>query len=187
MFGRRALRVRQCIHFARKRGVLSRRSAVGSGPLVARHRQVHASCEAETGNGDKRRSATQAHRCGVLGYKGARRKRLAQRNAWDAAADVKRQMQRSLLTSRLVVTNLDPDMEFVWTLKHLNKTNWQRVRRFKSSPRNHFVIDKAGTQDSGLFRATAGRVIHWIARCLKKTVLRIRSPPFTSMVFREPH
>jgi len=60
-------------------------------------------------------------------------------------------------------------------------------RWFKSGPRNHFVIDKAGTQDSGLFRATAGRVIHWIARCLKKTVLRIRSPPFTSMVFREPH
>ena len=53
--------------------------AAGSGPLVARHRQVHAPCEAETGNGHKRRSATQAHRCGVLGYKGARRKRLAQR------------------------------------------------------------------------------------------------------------
>jgi hypothetical protein len=24
----------------------------------------------------------------------------------------------------------------VWTLKHLNKPSWQRVRRFKSSPRN---------------------------------------------------
>src|ERR1700704_2556524 len=81
MFGRCALRLRQCIHFARKRGVLSRRSAAGSGPLVARHRQVHAPCEAETGNGHERRSAKQAHRCGVLGYKGARRARLAQRNA----------------------------------------------------------------------------------------------------------
>jgi hypothetical protein len=41
--------VRQCIHLARKRGVLSRRSAPGSGPLVARHRKVHAPCEAKTG------------------------------------------------------------------------------------------------------------------------------------------
>jgi hypothetical protein len=39
--------------------------------------------KAETGNGHKRRSAKQAHRCGVLGYKGARRKRLAQRNAFE--------------------------------------------------------------------------------------------------------
>jgi hypothetical protein len=75
------LRLRQCIHLARKRGVLSRRSAAGSGPLVARHRQVHAPCEVETGNGNERRSAKQAHRCGVLGYKGARRTRLAQGNA----------------------------------------------------------------------------------------------------------
>src|ERR1700694_139839 len=82
MFGRCALRLRQCIHFVRKRGVLSRRSAAGSGTLVARHRQVHAPCEAETGNDHKRRSAKRAHRCGVLGYKGARRKRLAQRNAF---------------------------------------------------------------------------------------------------------
>src|SRR5207245_4288109 len=59
-----------------KRGVLSRRDATGSGSLVARHRQVHAPCEAETGNGHKRRSAQQADRHGVLGYKGARRKRL---------------------------------------------------------------------------------------------------------------
>src|SRR5438552_13362439 len=40
------------------------------------HRQVHAPCEAETGNGHKRRSAKQAHRCSVRGYKGARRKQL---------------------------------------------------------------------------------------------------------------
>jgi hypothetical protein len=33
-------------------------------------------CEAETGNGHKRRSAKQAHRCGVLGYKGACRTRV---------------------------------------------------------------------------------------------------------------
>src|SRR5947209_13751599 len=76
MFGRCALRVRQCIRFARERGVLSWRSAARSGPLVERHRQVHAPCEAETENGNKRRSAKQAHRCSVRGYKGARRKRL---------------------------------------------------------------------------------------------------------------
>src|SRR6266850_4196309 len=81
MFGRCALRLRQCIQFARKRGVLSRCSAAGSGSLVARHRQVHAPCEAEIGNGHKRRRAKQADRHGVLGYKGARRKRLAHRSA----------------------------------------------------------------------------------------------------------
>src|SRR6266478_9994870 len=81
MFGSCALRLRQCLPFARKRGVLSRRSADGSGSLVARHRQVHAPCEAGTGNGLKRRSAKEADRDGVLGYKGARRKRLAQRSA----------------------------------------------------------------------------------------------------------
>jgi hypothetical protein len=42
------------------------------GSLAARHRQVHAPCEAETRNGHKRRSAKQAHRSGVLGYKSAR-------------------------------------------------------------------------------------------------------------------
>jgi hypothetical protein len=77
MSGRCALRQRQCIHFARKCGILSRRSAAGSGPLVARHRQVHAPCEDETGNGHERRTAKQAHRCGVLGYQGACRTRLA--------------------------------------------------------------------------------------------------------------
>jgi hypothetical protein len=35
--------------------------------------KFHASCEAETGNGHECRSAKQAHRYGVLGYKGARR------------------------------------------------------------------------------------------------------------------
>src|SRR5712671_5690411 len=53
------------------------RELLHAGCPVARHRQVHASCEAETGNGHKRRSAKQAHRHGVLRYKGARRKRLA--------------------------------------------------------------------------------------------------------------
>ena len=81
MFGRCALRVRQCIPFARKRGVLSWRGAAGSGSLVARYWQVHAPCEAETGNGHKRRSAKQADRHVLLGYKGARRKRLARRSA----------------------------------------------------------------------------------------------------------
>src|SRR5207302_8759759 len=108
MFGGCALRVRQCIHFACERGVLSRRSAARSGPLVARHRQVHAPCEAETGNGYKRRSAKQAHRCGVLGYEGARRERLVQRNAWEVAADLKRQFSndsRLLVSDRSVTTS----------------------------------------------------------------------------------
>jgi hypothetical protein len=45
--------------------------AAGSGPVVARQWQVHAPCETKTGNGRERRSSLQAHRCGVLGYKGA--------------------------------------------------------------------------------------------------------------------
>src|ERR1700737_2104404 len=105
MFGRCALRLRQCIPFARKRGVLSRRSAAGSGSLVARHRQVHAPCETEIGNGHKRRSAKQADRHGVLGYKGARRKRLAHRNAsrgrrgWSSSAP--RVLERLLVVDGL--------------------------------------------------------------------------------------
>src|SRR5215813_3818658 len=77
MFGRCALRLRQCFHFARKRGVLSRRIVARSGPLAAGYGQVHAPCEAKTRNVHERHSAKQAHRCGVLGYKVARRKRLA--------------------------------------------------------------------------------------------------------------
>src|SRR4029077_11393018 len=92
MFGRCSLRLRQCIQFARKFGVLSRRSAPGSGALVTRYRQVHAPCEVETGSGHKRCSAKRAHRCGILGYKGARRKRLAQRSPWEADTDVNRQI-----------------------------------------------------------------------------------------------
>src|SRR6516225_820611 len=74
MFGRCALRLRQCIHLARKRGVLSRRSTAGSGPLVRRQRQVH--------------------RCGVFGCKGAGRKRLAQKNALET--DVSRQIRNDM-------------------------------------------------------------------------------------------
>src|SRR6266478_3832212 len=96
MFGRCALRLRQCIHCARKRGVLSRRSAPGSGALVARYRQVHAPCKVETGNGHECRSAKQAHRCGVLGYKGARRKRLDQRK--------EKEMKRILSGAAAVIT-----------------------------------------------------------------------------------
>src|ERR1700731_1985023 len=81
LFGRCALRLRQCIPFVRKRGVLSRRSAAGSGSLVARHRQVHAPCKAAAGNSRKRRSARQADRCRVPGRKSARRARLGKRNA----------------------------------------------------------------------------------------------------------
>src|SRR6516162_2648423 len=60
-------------------GFLSGRRTAGSGPLVARHRQVHAPCKVAAGKGHQRRSPKPAHRDGVLGYKGARRKRLAQR------------------------------------------------------------------------------------------------------------
>jgi hypothetical protein len=35
--------------------------AAGSGWLVAGHRQIHAPCEAETGNGHRRRIAQQTH------------------------------------------------------------------------------------------------------------------------------
>jgi hypothetical protein len=45
MFERCVLRLRQCLHFARKRRVLPLRSAAGSGRLVAR-----GSSEAETEN-----------------------------------------------------------------------------------------------------------------------------------------
>src|SRR5215475_11675434 len=76
MFRRCAVRLCQCIHLARQRGVLSRRIAVGSGSLVARRWQIHSPCEAETGNGHKRGGAKQAYRYGVLGHQGACRKRL---------------------------------------------------------------------------------------------------------------
>src|SRR6266446_7993354 len=97
-------------------------------------------------------------------------------------------VEHSAVNRRVASSNLARGANLRF-FSHLNATRTfgplPKGRWFKSGPRNHF--DKAGTQDSGLFRATAGRVIHWIARCLKKTVLRIRSPPFTSMVFREPH
>jgi hypothetical protein len=74
---RRTLRVRQRIQFARERRVLSRRSAAGSSPLVAGHRQVHETCEAETWKRHTRGIAQHSHRGSVLGHKGSRRKRLA--------------------------------------------------------------------------------------------------------------
>ena len=46
-------------------------------PPVARRWQIHAPCEAETGNAHKRGGPEQTHRYGVLGYKVARRKWLA--------------------------------------------------------------------------------------------------------------
>jgi hypothetical protein len=61
--------------------------------------KFHASCEAETGNGHKRRSAKQPHRCGVLGYKGARRKRLAQRSALGGGRGCESQISKDMLHS----------------------------------------------------------------------------------------
>jgi len=43
------------------------------------------------------------------------------------------QARRSLPTSRLV-TYLDRDMDFVWTLKHLDKTSWQRGSSVQIKP-----------------------------------------------------
>src|SRR5690348_9055296 len=54
MFGRCSLRLHQCIHVARERGVLSRRRAAGSSAVVARDRQVHAPCEVETSGRESR-------------------------------------------------------------------------------------------------------------------------------------
>src|SRR5215472_64717 len=71
MPGRCAIRIRQCVLLARECRVLSRRLAAESGPPVARHRQVHAPCEAEAGNGHRCRSTQQADRCGVRGHQGA--------------------------------------------------------------------------------------------------------------------
>src|SRR5271156_6301664 len=81
MLGRCALRLRQRIRFAHERWFFSRRSAAGSSSLVTRRRQIHAPCETKAGNGHKRRSLEAAHSYGVLGYKGACRKRLARRTS----------------------------------------------------------------------------------------------------------
>ena len=68
MFGRCALRLRQCIRFACKCEALSRRSATGSGSLVARHRQVHAPCGAETASAATMRQSnnTEKHLNSIL-------------------------------------------------------------------------------------------------------------------------
>jgi hypothetical protein len=47
---------------------------------------------------------------------------------------VNREQSRSFLASRLVVTYLDRDMDFVWTLKHLDKTSWQRSSSVQIKP-----------------------------------------------------
>src|SRR5882757_255808 len=112
MFGRCALRLRQCIPFACKRGVLSRRGAGGPGSLVARHRQVHAPCEVEIGNGHKRRSARQADRDGVLRYKGARRKRVVHRKRLDGPKTRRLGVIRSILLGRSFRNKSPKEMAF---------------------------------------------------------------------------
>jgi hypothetical protein len=64
MSGDVSLQLPQCLHFARRCGVPSRRSAAGSGPRVARHRHIHETCEVETRNGHSRRNAQPTHREG---------------------------------------------------------------------------------------------------------------------------
>jgi len=51
-------------------------ASTGRSARFCKRRKFHASCEAETER-PERAALKQAHRYGVLGYKGARRKRLA--------------------------------------------------------------------------------------------------------------
>src|SRR5258708_38434617 len=46
----------------------------------------------------------------------------------------------SVNTSRLLVTYLDRDMDFVWTLKHLDKTSWQRGSSVQIKPLQSIVL-----------------------------------------------
>jgi hypothetical protein len=70
LFGRCALRLRQCIRLVRKRGVLSRSSAAGSGPLVAGTGKFMRHVKLRPGTATNAAAPKQAHRCGVLRYKG---------------------------------------------------------------------------------------------------------------------
>ena len=134
MLGRCALRLRQCVPFARKRGVFSRRSAAGSGSLVARHRQVHAPCEAETGNSHKRRSAKQADRHGVLGYKGARRKRLG---GWSTLNPTREEKisgpSTSLRVNEWRARKADPSLPFGMT--HTRKSKRTTEEDYRLAPK----------------------------------------------------
>jgi succinate dehydrogenase/fumarate reductase-like Fe-S protein len=47
-------------------------------------------------------------------------------------------------------------------------TDWEQTTQFKSDPRNHFAIDKAGNQDSGLFSCNRLRAIYCVAHCPKE-------------------
>ena len=71
MFGRCALRLRQCIHFPRQRGFFQG-AALPDPARLLQGAGNHASREAEAGNSHKRRGAKQAYRPRVLGYQGAR-------------------------------------------------------------------------------------------------------------------
>jgi len=51
-----------------------------------------------------------------------------------------------LTTSRLLVTNLDRDMEFVWTLKHLDKTSWQGSSSVQIKPQPKLVFVSAASR-----------------------------------------
>src|SRR5713101_6992967 len=65
------------------------------------------------------------------------------------------QARRSLPTSRLLVTYLDRDIEFVWTLKHLDKTSWQRSSSVQIKPLPRFItrpLSGLGLRACELFR-----------------------------------
>ena len=47
---------------------------------------------------------------------------------------VSREQPRSLTASRLLVTYLDRDMEFVWTPEHLDKMSWHRSSSVQIKP-----------------------------------------------------
>ncbi len=65
-------------------------------------------------------------------------------------------VEHSAVNRRVASSNLARGANLRF-FSHLNATRTfgplPKGRWFKSGPRNHFVIHKAGTQDSGLFRA----------------------------------
>src|SRR6266852_4578836 len=80
--------------------------------------------------------------------------RFPQRDFWTgivpsspSSVQSRRQARRSLPTSRLLVTYLDRDMDFVWTLKHLDKTSWQRSSSVQIKPLQALVLSCGGVLD----------------------------------------
>jgi hypothetical protein len=81
LFGGCALRLRQCIQLACKRGVLSRRSAAGSGSFVARHRQFMRHVKLRPGTATNTAALSMLVDAAYSDIKVRVEKRLAHRNA----------------------------------------------------------------------------------------------------------